>query len=112
MYIVDVCQNCCLRISFTLGFESSCHCGVRKKRMPFDAPSSVTARINSAIMTTYGNNARKYEHLPELLTPREMIKNTITHAPSKHNVKRQLGKPIRFNHNNLLTKFPSIDAKI
>lgn len=61
--------------------------------MPFDAPSRVTERIRSASMMTYGNKARKYEHLPELLTPRDMIKNTITHAPSKHRAKRQLGSP-------------------
>lgn len=76
---------------FTLGFESSCHCGVKKKRIPLDAPSSVTDRISNAIIMTYGNMARKYEHLPELLTPRDMIKNVMIHEPNRHNVNCQLG---------------------
>lgn len=84
-------KNYFLEYLLTLGFVSSCHCGVRKKRIPFDAPSSVTARMSNANMITYGNNARKYEHFPELLTPREMIKNTIVHAPNKQITKRQLG---------------------
>lgn len=84
----------------TFGFESSCHCGVKKKRIPFDAPSSVTARINNANIIIYGNSARKYEHFPELLTPRDMIKNTITQAPNKHNAKRQLGSPMKFKPND------------
>lgn len=81
-------------MKFTLGLVSSCHCGVRKNIIPFVAPSSVTARISNAIIITYGKSAKKYEALPELLTPREMIKNTQIHAPSKHNVNRKLGKPL------------------
>lgn len=61
--------------------------------IPFIAPSSVIARKSNAIIITYGNSAKKYEHLPELLTPREMIKNTQIHAPSRHNVNRKLGIP-------------------
>lgn len=82
-----------LKLEITLGLISSCHCGVKKKIIPFVAPSSVTARMSNAIIMTYGNSAKKYEHLPELLTPREIIKNTQIHAPSRHNVNRKLGVP-------------------
>lgn len=82
-----------LQLEITLGLISSCHCGVKKKIMPFAAPSSVTARKSNAIIMTYGNSAKKYEHLPELFTPREMIKNTQIHAPSRQSVRRRLGAP-------------------
>lgn len=58
-----------------------------------DAPSNVTARMSKANIITYGNNARKYDAFPELFTPREMMANTMIHAPNKQRVKRQLGVP-------------------
>lgn len=94
-----------------MGFESSCHCGVKKKRIPLDAPSRVTARTNNANIITYGNSARKYEHFPELLTPRDMIKNTITHAPNKHNAKRQLGSPMKLKAKDYALKIVDIRTR-
>lgn len=44
---------------FTLGSSNLPHCGRMKKIMPFMAPGSVTARINSTNRMTYGNNAGK-----------------------------------------------------
>lgn len=73
---------------------SSFHCGVRRKTIPFDAPSNVIALMSNVNNITYGNNARKYDAFPELLIPREIIANIIIHKPSKHNVRRQLGKPM------------------
>lgn len=37
-----------------------------KYTIPFHAPSNVKARINKIPITTYGNNARKYDAFPEL----------------------------------------------
>lgn len=83
------------RIEFelTFGFNNSFHCGFKKYKMPFEEPSSVMARISRAIMMAYGNKAKKYDAFPELFTPWTMMKKTIVHAVSKHNVNRQLGRP-------------------
>lgn len=105
----------------TLGFDNSCHWGVRKKRIPFKAPSNVTARSSSVIIMKYGNTAKKwivyfvsnnnfnirsafkqnlpkkYEALPELLTPLEIIPNTMIHEPSKQSTSCQLGQPMKLN---------------
>lgn len=80
----------------TLGFFNSCHCGVRKNNIPLEAPSSVTARMSNANMMTYGKSARKYDALPELFTPREMMANTMIHAPNKQRAKRQSGSPTKY----------------
>lgn len=69
--------------------------------IPFNEPSSVTARINSAIMITYGNIARKYEALPELLTPLTIIKKTIIQAANRHIDNEKLGYPMPFEMSNV-----------
>lgn len=98
-----------------MGFVNSSHCGVRKYRIPLNAPSNVTARINKASIITYGNIAKKYDAFPELfrkekmeviitniliytlvfeyylLTPFDIIANIKIHEPSKQSTKRQLG---------------------
>lgn len=43
----------------TLGSRIFSHLGLIKYTIPFQAPSSVKARINKMPMTTYGNKARK-----------------------------------------------------
>lgn len=50
----------------TFGSRIFSHRGVKKKRIPSQAPSRVTARTNKIPITTYGNNAKKYDALPEL----------------------------------------------
>lgn len=60
------------------------HCGVKKKLMPFQAPSSVSERTRRTAMMMYGKMARKYDTLPELLMPGGVR--------SKFNVYHQYGK--------------------
>lgn len=80
----------------TVGLSKRSHWGRKKKMMPLAAPSSVTARTNIMTMTIYGKIARKYATLPELLTPRTIMRNTTAQATSRHRTKCQLGRPKQF----------------
>lgn len=47
------------------------------------------------------NLPKKYDALPELLTPLEIIPNTMIHEPSKHSTSCQLGQPIKLKKGNI-----------
>jgi hypothetical protein len=82
------------KIQFTFGSINFLKSGRKKYKIPLADPSSVQALISKMKIITYGNNAKKYENLPELLTPRTITIKIQIHANKSHNVSSKSGVPI------------------
>lgn len=77
----------------TLGSKIALHLGLMKKRIPFQAPGNVNARINKMKMMTYGNKAKKYDALPELRIPLIRTPAMKIHAINRKPTRFGIGEP-------------------
>lgn len=87
-------KHCVMAAYHTFGCHSLSQSGVTKKRIPLTAPSKVTDLISRAIMTTYGNIARKYAALPVLFIPRKSTTNIDVQLRKRQIVSCQDGVPM------------------
>lgn len=87
-------KHCVTAAYQTFGLNNSLHCGLKKNKIPSNAPGRVRVFARSINITMYGKIAKKYAAFPELFTPRTRINPIKIHVTAKQAISDESGFPI------------------